>query len=176
MTLPKLVPHTTHWRLLVVSDPVGFAACFGLAALQAAAATAVMITTGRLVGSITSSVHPDPHRGAAGDVWYWLAATVASFIVGPVAASLSTAAASRVGARYLSNVYGMILETASTPPGLSHIEGPRVSRCCDELAGESPAGVMAKQPRSSGRRQEGSWRRSPMTKSPRAASKWAVRR
>lgn len=134
--MPRL-PHSVlrlsrHLRLLWHAAPRHVLACFALSALQAAAAVAAMITSGRLVGALADLA---AGVGTVAAVWSWLLATVAALIAGPLLAAVSGGVEEVTGARYLSAYQDLLLDTATRPYALAGVRSPAGAEALDQAAG-----------------------------------------
>ena len=126
--------YVLHGRMLWRSGPGLSLLCLGLTVTQAAATTAALVSTGRLIGSLSAAVHAGPGSAAAGRVWTWLVVTVVVFVCGPVAASLAAMVGRSLAARYLVNALDMTMEAGSYPYGVAHLEDPRSAGRFDAIA------------------------------------------
>jgi ATP-binding cassette subfamily B protein len=132
--VPVFRRYLLHARLSWRVAPGLSMACVVLTVLSALASAAVLVTTGRLVGSLAEPISAGAGSTAAGTAWWWLAATAAALVIGPVSASVSAAAAEAISARYLVAVSDMIIELGTDPYGIGHLEDPTVSGRLDALA------------------------------------------
>lgn len=125
--------YVLHARLLWRSAAGLSVLCLALTVIQAAATTAALITTGRLIGSLTAAVHAGPGSAAATRTWWWLVATAVVFVAGPVASALAGMFGRSVAARYLVTVFDMTAEAGLHPYGLSPLEDPAIAARFDGL-------------------------------------------
>ncbi|MFC7622042.1 ATP-binding cassette domain-containing protein [Microlunatus sp. GCM10028923] len=131
------LPHSVlrlqrHVRLLWHAAPAHTLVCFALSALQALAAVAAMISTGRLIGALADAVSGG---GSPAAVWTWLTATAAALVAGPLLAAISGGVEEVTGARYLSAYQDLLLDTATRPYSLAGVRSPAGAEALDQAAG-----------------------------------------
>ncbi len=102
--------------------------------LSALASTAVLVTTGRLVGALATAISSGPGSAAAGAAWWWLAATASALVIGPVSSSAVAAVAEGISAKYLVAVSDMTIQLGTDPYGIGHLEDPVIAGRLDALA------------------------------------------
>lgn len=117
--------YALHARLLWRCAPRLSLLCLVLVVLSAAAGTAALVTTGRLVGALPAAVEGGLGTPAADAAWRWLIATGALFVAAPVSAAALAAVAQAVSARYLVLVLDLTMEIGTHPHGVAHLEDPR---------------------------------------------------
>lgn len=115
MSILPLRRYFLHVRLLWRVAPRLSWLCLALSVLSAAAGTAALVTTGRLVGSIGDSQDT---------AWWWFACTAAVFVIGPVSSAVSAAVAEAISARYLVAVSDLTMQLGTAPDGIAHLEDP----------------------------------------------------
>lgn len=122
-----------YGRVLWASAPVHALAALGLATGSAAAATGGIMATGQLIGTLHRALAVEGSPPAATPVWRWLFLTAASFVVAPVLSSAIGALSQAISARYLRTFYDMVMEAASAPHGVAHLEHPDVAGRLDAV-------------------------------------------
>ena len=132
--VPVLRRYLLHARLLWRVAPSLTVLCAVLTVLSALATSAVLVTTGRLVGSLAAAISAGVGSPAAGITWWWLVATAVALVVGPVSAAAASAVAEAISARYLVAVSDMTVQLGTDPYGIAHLEDPVVSGRLDALA------------------------------------------
>ncbi|MGH3489754.1 MAG: ATP-binding cassette domain-containing protein [Actinopolymorphaceae bacterium] len=126
--------YALHVRLLWWCAPRRSLVCAALAVVAAAAGTAALVTTGRLVGSLPAAVEGGWGSPAADETWMWLVATVVLFVAAPVSAAALGAVGQAVSARYLVGVLDLTMEVATHPYGVAHLEDPRAAGALEAVA------------------------------------------
>ncbi|GAB3758019.1 hypothetical protein [Microlunatus parietis] len=128
----SFLPLLRHVRLLWHAAPGLSLVCFALSALQAVAAVAAMISSGRLIGALADVV---AGVGSPVAVWTWLVATAAALVAGPLLAAVSGGVEEVTGARYLSAYQDLLLDTATRPYSLAGVRSPAGAEALDQAAG-----------------------------------------
>jgi ATP-binding cassette, subfamily B, bacterial len=126
--------YVLHGRILWRASRGLSLLCLGLTAIQSAATTAALVSTGRLIGSLPAAVKAGASSPAASRVWTWLVVTVVVFVCGPVAASLAAIVGRSLASKYLVNALDMTMEAGSHPYGVAHLEDPRTAGRFDAIA------------------------------------------
>ncbi len=125
--------YALHARLLWRAAPLPAALNLFLVVASAATVTFGIIATGRLVGALPEAVKAGVDSPAADRVGWWLAASVAAWILAPLIHAAESAVTQVVSARYLRLVFGMVAEAGAEPYGIGHLEDPELTGRLDAV-------------------------------------------
>jgi ABC-type multidrug transport system fused ATPase/permease subunit len=114
---PILQRYRPYARLLWTASPLLTLLCLLVTLCTALANTAVIVTTGHLIGELSGG-------DGIGDAWWWFWATIGTFLAGPLLLTISSAIGEAVAARYLVLVYDLAMEAGTGPTDLRTLEDP----------------------------------------------------
>ncbi len=127
----RLIQGTTrylqHGRVLWRATRLWSGLTFGLAVLDAAARTVLMIAVGQFVGSVPAAVQAGLGTAATDQAWRWFTAVAVLLIMGSMVQSLLSVTSERCSAAYLAYVLDLVAEVGVQPRGIAQLDTPEFS-------------------------------------------------